>query len=48
MWVGFGRENEVNTGPWTLTRVTANTRKAALQSYNRPAADKTAEGDDAG
>jgi len=46
-WLGFGAESEVNDGPWTLTRVTRDTRKASLQSYNRPAADKTSDGDDA-
>ena len=46
MWVGSGRENEVNTGPWSLTPVTADTRKAFLQECNRPAADKTPDGDD--
>jgi hypothetical protein len=46
-WLGFGAESEINDGPWTLTRVTRDTRKASLQSYNRPAADKTPDGDDA-
>jgi hypothetical protein len=46
-WLGFGRESEVNDGPWSLTLVTADTRKASLQEYNRPAADKTSAGDDA-
>ncbi|MFF8728101.1 helix-turn-helix domain-containing protein [Streptomyces sp. NPDC015171] len=35
-WVGFGREFDVNTGPWELRLVDASTDKATLERYNRP------------
>jgi DNA-binding transcriptional regulator YiaG len=35
-WAGFGRDYEVNTGPWSLELVTADTGKDALARYNRP------------
>lgn len=35
-WVGFGREMEVNTGPWELVFQEASTNKATLDRYNRP------------
>jgi hypothetical protein len=35
-WVGFGREFDLNTGPWTLTLVTADTGTEAQERYNRP------------
>jgi hypothetical protein len=35
-WVGFGKEFDVNTGPWTLTFRDASTSKATLELYNRP------------
>jgi hypothetical protein len=34
-WVGFGKEFDVNTGPWELVFQTADTSKAALAEYNR-------------
>jgi hypothetical protein len=34
-WVGFGRQMEVNTGPWDLTFQDASTNKATLDRYNR-------------
>jgi hypothetical protein len=37
-WVGFGREMDVNTGPWTLTFETADTGKNTLAKYNEPPA----------
>lgn len=35
-WAGFGRDYEVNTGPWTLQLVAAGTGKDTLAKYNRP------------
>ncbi|MFJ3234182.1 helix-turn-helix domain-containing protein [Streptomyces sp. NPDC086787] len=35
-WVGFGREFDVNTGPWELRLVDASTDKATLERYNQP------------
>jgi hypothetical protein len=35
-WVGFGKEFDVNTGPWELRLMDASTTKAILDSYNRP------------
>jgi transcriptional regulator with XRE-family HTH domain len=35
-WVGFGRDFDLNTGPWTLERVTSDTGPAAIAEYNRP------------
>ncbi|GGQ54649.1 hypothetical protein GCM10010166_24520 [Couchioplanes caeruleus subsp. azureus] len=35
-WVGFGKERDVNTGPWELTFQDESTRRATLDSYNRP------------
>jgi hypothetical protein len=34
-WVGFGKEMEINTGPWELVFQDASTNKATLDSYNR-------------
>jgi DNA-binding transcriptional regulator YiaG len=33
-WVGFGREMDVNTGPWELIFQDASTNKATLDRYN--------------
>jgi hypothetical protein len=35
-WVGFGRQMEINTGPWDLVFQDASTNKATLDRYNRP------------
>jgi transcriptional regulator with XRE-family HTH domain len=35
-WVGFGKDGDVNTGPWTLTFLDANTSKATIAKYDRP------------
>lgn len=35
-WVGFGREFDLNTGPWTLELVTADTGHKTQDEYNRP------------
>lgn len=34
-WVGFGKEFDVNTGPWELVFQTAMTDKATLDKFNR-------------
>jgi hypothetical protein len=34
-WVGFGKEMDVNTGPWELTFRDASTQKATLDRYNQ-------------
>ncbi|MDI9886809.1 XRE family transcriptional regulator [Streptomyces sp. HNM0645] len=34
-WVGFGKEFDVNTGPWELVFQDASTNKATLETYNR-------------
>lgn len=36
-WAGFGRDYEVNTGPWSLELVTHDTRSTTQEKYNRPA-----------
>lgn len=35
-WVGFGKDMDVNTGPWELRLEDASTNQAALAKYNRP------------
>jgi hypothetical protein len=35
-WAGFGREWEINTGPWSLELVTRDTSAEAQAEYNRP------------
>ncbi|MFC8347859.1 helix-turn-helix domain-containing protein [Streptomyces sp. NPDC057280] len=34
-WVGFGKEFDVNTGPWELRLMDASTSKATLAEYSR-------------
>ncbi|GAA2247505.1 hypothetical protein GCM10010145_13300 [Streptomyces ruber] len=34
-WVGFGKEFDVNTGPWELTFMNADTGKATLAAYDK-------------
>lgn len=34
-WVGFGKEFDVNPGPWELVFQDASTTKATLEAYNR-------------
>jgi DNA-binding transcriptional regulator YiaG len=34
-WVGFGKEMDVNTGPWELVFMDASTTKGTLDRYNR-------------
>ena len=35
-WVGFGKEMDVNTGPWELVFQDGSTSRATLDEYNRP------------
>lgn len=35
-WVGFGKNMDINTGPWELVFQDASTNKATLERYNRP------------
>lgn len=35
-WVGFGKDFEVNTGPWELRLVDRSMSKASLAQYSRP------------
>jgi hypothetical protein len=46
-WAGFGRDFEVNTGPWSLELITHATDPETMEQYNRPVTDKTPSGDDA-
>ncbi|WP_431783840.1 helix-turn-helix domain-containing protein [Streptomyces chumphonensis] len=34
-WVGFGKEFDINTGPWELTLQDTSTTKPTLDTYNR-------------
>jgi hypothetical protein len=36
-WVGFGRDFDLNTGPWTLELVTGTVTEETLKKYSRPA-----------
>jgi transcriptional regulator with XRE-family HTH domain len=36
-WVGFGRDFDVNVGPWSLQLVTHDTSPETIEQYNRPA-----------
>ena len=38
-WVGFGKEDEVNTGPWSLTLVDEQVDTEAVERWNRSAAE---------
>jgi hypothetical protein len=35
-WVGYGRDFDLNTGPWTLELVSSDTSKEAIEKFNRP------------
>lgn len=35
-WVGFGKDFDVNTGPWELRLLDTSTSKATLERYSRP------------
>jgi len=36
-WVGFGRDFDLNTGPWTLELITGTVTEETLNEYSRPA-----------
>ena len=36
-WVGFGRDFDLNTGPWTLELVTGTVTEETLKEYSKPA-----------
>jgi hypothetical protein len=40
-WAGFGRDFDVNTGPWSLELVTHDTSPETMDKYNRPVADQS-------
>jgi transcriptional regulator with XRE-family HTH domain len=43
-WVGYGRDFDLNTGPWTLELVSSDTSKEAIERYNRlPESASTAQ-----
>ena len=44
-WVGFGREMDVNTGPWALIFQDASTNKSTLDAYNRRPDSVRGQGD---
>ncbi|MFF3495777.1 XRE family transcriptional regulator [Streptomyces sp. NPDC002795] len=35
-WVGFGKDFDVNTGPWELRLLDTSTSKATVERYSRP------------
>lgn len=35
-WIGFGKDFDVNSGPWELVFQEASTSKATLGRYSRP------------
>lgn len=35
-WAGFGKDHDVNTGPWELIFQDGSTNKATLAAYDRP------------
>ncbi len=39
-WVGFGRDFDLNTGPWTLELITSTVTEDTLKEYSRPADSK--------
>jgi hypothetical protein len=41
-WVGFGKEMDINTGPWELVFQDASTTRATLERYNDPPPDPRA------
>jgi hypothetical protein len=38
-WLGYGREFEINDGPWVLELVTADTSPQSIETWNRPVED---------
>lgn len=45
-WAGFGRDFDVNTGPWSLELITHDTSPEVMEKYNRLVTGKSPEGDD--
>lgn len=37
-WLGFGKDFEINSGPWELVLQSPNTSKATIDTYQRPPA----------
>jgi hypothetical protein len=37
-WVGFGRDFDLNTGPWSLELVTSSVTDKTMKEYSRPVA----------
>jgi hypothetical protein len=37
-WVGFGRDFDLNTGPWNLELVTSSVTDETMTEYSRPVA----------
>ena len=35
-WVGFGRDFDLNTGPWTLELVTSDVGRDAQRQFSKP------------
>ena len=35
-WVGFGRDFDLNTGPWSLELVTGSVTGETIAEYSRP------------
>ncbi|MGW0687049.1 hypothetical protein ACWD2L_27220 [Streptomyces sp. NPDC002754] len=35
-WVGFGKDFDVNTGPWELRLLDTSTARAVVERYSRP------------
>ena len=35
-WVGFGKNFDINSGPWELVLLDSSTSKAAIDAYNHP------------
>jgi hypothetical protein len=35
-WIGFGKDFEINSGPWELVLQDPSTSKATLDGYQRP------------
>jgi hypothetical protein len=47
-WVGYGRDFDLNTGPWNLELVSSDTSKDAIAQFNRlPESASTAQDDNA-
>ena len=39
-WVGFGKDGDVNTGPWSLIFQDGSTNKSTLARYDQPPPDR--------